>query len=216
MKSYNPNIHHLSRQRDASFSESRSVAERMTLSKRFKILAGYTIMYLLIAGSLLLADAVLTNYVLEHSSNAYEINVKVDAAGLSTLLGGIPRSLALFTGLFFLSLALSLANDKYRKLFQVRSRWDERFIRIPGAAAIWNLILLCGAVINNGGMILFEYSWLQSTFGLFGITTDNEQMAAFVFYPLVTLVILLVPTYLIFSRIVEKAQRSMSDIQRQA
>ena len=181
----------------------------MTVTRRFKILAGYTIAYLLVAGSMAVADAILTGYVLEHSSNAYELNLKVDTSSIGTILGGASRSLAIFTGLFCVSLAMCLADDKRRQYLKINSRWDELFIRMPGAGAIWNLILLSGALINNGGMILFEYSWLQSVFRLVGFNTDNEQMAAFVLYPLVTMVILLVPTYLIFSKIVDTAKRLM-------
>ncbi len=213
MNSYNTSIRHPSRQRDASSSEPRSMAGEMTVTRRFKILAGYTIAYLLVAGSMALADAILTGYVLEHSSDAYELNVKVDASSPSAILGGASRSLAIFTGLFFVSLAMCLADDKQRKYLQINSRWDESFVRLPGAAAIWNLILLFGALINNGGMILFEFSWLHSTLGLIGFKTDNEQMAAFVLFPLVTLVILLVPTYLIFSKLVDTAKRLMPEVE---
>ena len=181
----------------------------MTVTRRFKILAGYTIVYLLVAGSMSVADAILTDYLLEHNSDAYELNVKVDASSISAILGGASRSQAIFTGLFLVSLAMCLADDKRRQYLQINSRWDELFIQVPGALAIWNLILLSGALINNGGMILFEYSWLQSVFRLVGFNTDNEQMAAFVLYPLVTMVILSVPTYLIFSNLVDTAKRLM-------
>ena len=175
-------------------------------------MAGYTIAYLLVAGSMALADAILTGYVLEHGSGAYELNVKVDASSLSAILGGASSSLAIFTGLFWVSLAMCLADDRQRKYLEINSRWAELFVRVPGATAIWNLILLFGALINNGGMILFEYSWLQSTFGLIGLKTDHEQMAAFVLFPLVTLVILIVPSYLIFSKLVDGAKRLMPEV----
>ncbi len=97
----------------------KSTTGKMTVTHRVKVLAGYTIAYLLVAGSLMLSDALLTNYLLEHSSKAYEMNVKVDASSLGTLLVGLPKSLAIFTSLFFVSLALCLANEKYRKLFQI-------------------------------------------------------------------------------------------------
>ncbi len=212
MNSYNTSIHHPSRQRDASSSKTRSMAGKMTVTRRFKILAGYTIAYLLVAGSMALADAILTGYVLEHSSDAYELNVKVDASSLSAILGGASNSLALFTGLFFVSLAMCLADAKQRKYFQINSRWDELFIRLTGAVAIWNLILLFGALINNGGMILFEYAWLANVFRLIGFDTDNEQMAAFVLYPLVMLIVLSVPSYLVFSKIVDGAKRLMPEV----
>jgi len=183
----------------------------MTVTKRIRVLGGYTIAYLLVAGSLMLSDALLTNYLMDHSSNAYEMNVKVDATSLGTLLVGVPKSLAIFTSIFFVSLTLCLANEKYRKLFEMKSRWDEIFISLSGAASIWNLLLIFGALINNGGMILFEFSWYQSAVGLIGLTTDNERMASFVLFPLVSMVILLVPTLLIFSRIVARAKRSIPE-----
>ncbi len=187
----------------------------MTVTRKFKILAGYTIAYLLVAGSMAVGDAVLTGYVLEHGSGAYELNVKVDASSISAILGAASRSLAIFTGLFCVSLAMCLADDKQRNYLQIKNRWDKLFMRLPGAAAIWNLILLFGALINNGGMILFEYSWLQDVFRLIGFNTDNERMAAFVLFPLVTMVILLVPTYLIFSKLADTAKRLMPAVATQ-
>jgi len=186
------------------------------VTRKFKILLAYTAAYLLIAGSMAVGDAVLTGYVLEHSSDAYEMNVKVDASSFSAILGGASKSLAIFTGLFFVSLAMCLADDKQRKHLQINSRWDNLFVRLLGALAIWNLILLAGALTNNGSMILFEYSWLQGVFTLFGFSTDNDQMAAFVFYPMVTLIILAVPTYLVFSNIVDRATRLIEKARRQA
>ncbi len=181
----------------------------MTVTRKFKILAGYTIAYLLVAGSMAVADAILTGYVLEHSSNAYELNLKVDTSSIGAILGPASGSLAIFTGLFCVSLAMCLADEKQRKFLQTDSRLGNLIARSIGALPICNLLLLSGALINNGGMILFEYSWLQSVFRLVGFNTDNEQMAAFVLYPLVTMVILCVPTYLIFSKIVDTAKRLM-------
>ena len=188
------------------------MAGKMTVTRKFKILAGYTIAYLLVAGSMVLADAILTGHVLEHNSNAYELNVKVDASSLSAFLGAASKSLTIFTGLFFVSLAMCLANEKQRKYIQTDSRMGNLLARSIGALPIWNLILLFGALINNGGMILFEYSWLDTVFRLIGFNTDNEQMAAFVLYPLVMLIVLSVPTYLVFSKLVDTAKRTMPEI----
>jgi len=184
---------------------------KMVVTRKFKVLAGYTFAYLLLAGMMMIGDAISTDYVLEHSGNTYEINVKVDASNLSTLLAGISGTLAIFTGLFLLSLTACLSEGKYRKFLEIENRWDEVFIRMLGAVAIWNLFMVFGALINNGGMIFFGFSWMYSTLNLLGFHTENEQMAAFVFFPLVALVILLVPMYLLFSRVVSRAKRSVGE-----
>ena len=63
-------------------------------------------------------------------------------------------------------------------------------------------------------MIIFEFSWYQSAVGLIGLTTDNERMASFALFPVVSLVILLVPTLLIFSRLVDSAKRLIPEFQQ--
>jgi len=214
MDSYHSSTGHSSQQQDAGSPEYSVIIGKMTVTRKFKTLAGYTFAYLLVAAAMMLADAVLTIYLLENSSNAYELNLGVDASSVTAILRKAPKSLLVFTGLFFMSLALCLADEKLRKLFQTKSRWDELFIRLPGAAAIWNLLIIFGALLNNGGMILFEYSWFGSVAGLLGAETDNEHMAAFVLLPMVSMVILIVPTYIIFSRLVDRAKRSLTDVCR--
>ncbi len=182
---------------------------------KVKILLGFTVAYLLIAGSLIIADRILTAHVLENLSNTYELNVRIDATSLSTLLGGIGWSLVLFVSLFFASLAMCMSDKKQQDSLQMWDRLDELAKPLIGAVAIWNLIMLFGAVVNNAGMILFEFSWMQSTFSLVGLTTDNEQMAAFVLVPIVSFVILVVPSYLIFWKIVVWAKRLAVTVERQ-
>ncbi|MFT5501264.1 MAG: hypothetical protein ACI88G_001398 [Woeseiaceae bacterium] len=220
MDSYNALTDDSSQLRSANSAKFRASTGKIVLTQKIKILAGFTFAYLLVVALLALADAVLTRQVLELSSNAYEVNVRVDASSLSSILGASFKSVAIFTGLFFVSLALRLASEKQRKFFQIKTHRDEIFVSLPGAAAIWNLVLLLGALLNNGGMILFQFSWLQWVFRLIGVNSDSQQLAAFVFFPLVTMVILLVPTYLVFSKIVACAKHltchALFDSQRSA
>jgi len=164
---------------------------------------------MVVAGCLALADIGTTHYLLKNDSIAFEANIKVDASSFSALLGGATISLALTSGLFIASLAMCMANQRGRKILQISSKWDEIFIRGPGATAIWYIITLIGAVFNNVGMILFEFSWLQTVFGLFGLHSSNDIMAGFVLYPLVSMVILIVPSYLIFGKIVDFAMQTV-------
>ncbi len=180
-----------------------------------KVLAGFTVAYLLLASSFMLADAFLTDYLLEHDGNAYELNVNVDASSPSAFLGAAPKSLTIFTGLFLVSLAMCLADEKQKKYLQTDSRFGNLLARSIGALPIWNLILLFGALVNNGGMILFKYSWLDTVLRLIGFNTDNEKMAALILFPLVMLIVLSVPSYLVFSRIVDRATRLIPEVRRQ-
>lgn len=179
----------------------------MIASQRWRVLAAATLSYVVLAGILAWADIWLTTYLLEHDVDAFEANLKIDASGFSSLLGGASRSLALATGLFAASLAACTANERQRKFLQISSWLDEVFIRIPGAASVWYVIMLAGAVMNNLGMILFQFSWLQEAFALVGFETADEQMAGFALFTLISFAILIVPSYFLFSTIVRGAKR---------
>ncbi len=181
----------------------------IVVSTKLKILAIYVAAYVVLVGSLALADIGLTTHLLEHDVNAFEVNTQVDASTFSTMLGGVSKSLALFTCLFIASFAMCIADERWRKTLQISSRLDEVLIRLPGAAAIWYPIMLTGAALNNGGMILFKYSWLQEMFAIVGLRSADEQRAGFVLYTLISLIVLLTPAYFIFSKIVDRAKRSL-------
>lgn len=185
--------------------------ESAIFSDRTRILAKISAGYLVIAGLLALADIRLTHYVLEHNPDTYELNVMVDATGMPGLLKGATKSWSLFSLLFVTSLAMCLANDRYRRLLQISGRRDEMFIRIPGATSIWYAISLVGALINNTGLTLFEFSWLQAVFGLFGLYTNKELMAGFMLFSVVSFALLIAPSYFVFAAIANKANRQLQE-----
>jgi len=160
---------------------------------------------------LALADRALTAYVLEHDPDSFEMNIMVDASGISALLGSAAIAVTLYSSLFFGSFALCIANSQIRRIFKVSSRWDEVFTRVPGAASIWYPIILFGAVVNNAGLILFKFSWLQAVLGAFGISTNRELMTGFFLFSVVSFFLIIIPAYFVFSAIVAKAQQSLQD-----
>jgi hypothetical protein len=172
-------------------------------------LSAYTAAYAGFAGALAFTDVGLTAYLLENNPDAFEMNVMVDTSGMSSLLTGAATVLLLFTLLFTASLAMCLAGGTARRILQINSRWDEVFVRVPGATALWYLIGLIGAVLNNAGLILYELAWLQELLGLFGVRSSRELMAGFMLYSLVSFAALIVPSFLLFSAVADRAGRSL-------
>ena len=183
--------------------------DQSSRDSRGRTLLVFTMSYSLVAGTLMLADSFLTNHLLELNPNAYELNLKADTTSTGTLVKGALPGFALFVALFFASFAVSASKKPDQQRLGISGRWEKAFIgRVPGTLAIWYVLLLTGAVVNNGGMILFDYSWLQNVFNLFGFQSDNQRLAAFSIFPLASLLILFLPAYLIFGKVAGFAERS--------
>lgn len=172
----------------------------------------YYVAYVLLG----LSDAVSTAWLMS-SGAAFELNIRVEDPSLSGVMQG-----HLIVGLMFaafptLSLAMMLAPERIREMFEFHGTINAVAMRVPGAVSLWVLAMLIGASVNNWLGVLAGVTPMGMVMHGLGYDEEIEAIAAFQIFVLCSMLILIVPCYkmfgLISTRLIKTfAQAGMADM----